>query len=172
MNGLLVDDDAVYARVLQRSLERRGVQLRIALDAASALLLFLAPLLALVAARIRLTDGGGVIFAHTRVGRHGRLFPCFKFRTMVPNSAEVLAEPLRCSTYTVIPRPRSRWYSSVSTSPRRTVTLSPVSTLTPTSACVAPRVRASSRASVTRRSRSPCGTSAAEGDCAVMNVGS
>ena len=64
------------------------------LVAASVLLLFLAPLLALVAAKIRLTDGGGVIFAHTRVGRHGRLFPCFKFRTMVPNSAEVLAELL------------------------------------------------------------------------------
>jgi undecaprenyl-phosphate galactose phosphotransferase len=64
------------------------------LSAASVLLLFLAPLLALVAARIRLTDGGGVIFAHTRIGRHGRLFPCFKFRTMVPNSAEVLAELL------------------------------------------------------------------------------
>ena len=64
------------------------------LVAASLLLLFLAPLLALVAAKIRLTDGGGVIFAHTRVGRHGRLFPCFKFRTMVRNSAEVLAELL------------------------------------------------------------------------------
>jgi undecaprenyl-phosphate galactose phosphotransferase len=62
--------------------------------AASALLLFLAPLLALVALRIRLVDGGGVIFAHTRVGRHGRLFPCYKFRTMVANSAEVLAELL------------------------------------------------------------------------------
>ena len=58
------------------------------------LLLFLAPLLALVALRIRLADGGGVIFAHTRVGRHGRLFPCYKFRTMVANSAEVLAELL------------------------------------------------------------------------------
>ena len=64
------------------------------LVAASLLLLFLAPLLALVAAQIRLTDGGGVIFAHTRIGRHGRLFPCFKFRTMVANSAEVLAELL------------------------------------------------------------------------------
>jgi undecaprenyl-phosphate galactose phosphotransferase len=62
--------------------------------AATGLLLFLAPLLALVALRIRLADGGGVIFAHTRVGRHGRLFPCFKFRTMVANSAEVLAELL------------------------------------------------------------------------------
>ncbi len=62
--------------------------------AASALLLFIAPLLALVAARIKLVDGGRVIFAHTRVGRHGRLFPCYKFRTMVANSAEVLAEVL------------------------------------------------------------------------------
>jgi exopolysaccharide production protein ExoY len=62
--------------------------------AASALLLFTAPLLALVAARIAMVDGGGVIFAHTRVGRHGRLFPCYKFRTMVANSAEVLAELL------------------------------------------------------------------------------
>ena len=64
------------------------------LVAASVLLLFLAPLLALVALRIRLADGGGVIFAHTRVGRHGQLFPCYKFRTMVANSAEVLAELL------------------------------------------------------------------------------
>lgn len=37
MNGLLVDDDAVYARTLQRSLERRGVQVRIAMDAQAAL---------------------------------------------------------------------------------------------------------------------------------------
>ena len=44
--------------------------------------------------KIRLADGGGVIFAHTRVGRHGQLFPCYKFRTMVANSAEVLAELL------------------------------------------------------------------------------
>ena len=64
------------------------------LVAASVLLLFLAPLLALVALRIRLADGGGVIFAHTRVGRHGQLFPCYKFRTMVANSAAVLAELL------------------------------------------------------------------------------
>lgn len=37
MNGLLVEDDQVYARVLQRSLERRGLHLRIATDVASAL---------------------------------------------------------------------------------------------------------------------------------------
>jgi undecaprenyl-phosphate galactose phosphotransferase len=64
------------------------------LAAAAALLAFTAPLLLLVALRIRLADGGAVVFAHTRVGRHGRPFRCYKFRTMVPNSAEVLAELL------------------------------------------------------------------------------
>ena len=37
MNGLLVEDDAVYAHTLQRSLERRGVQLRLAADGTAAL---------------------------------------------------------------------------------------------------------------------------------------
>jgi two-component system response regulator RegA len=37
MNGLLVDDDEVYARVLQRSLARRGWQVHVAFDSSSAL---------------------------------------------------------------------------------------------------------------------------------------
>ena len=41
----------------------------------------------------------------------------------------MLADPLRVPKYTVTPRPRSRWYSSVSTSPKRTVRLRPDSTL-------------------------------------------
>lgn len=36
-NGLLIDDDEVYARVLQRSLERRGLSLRVAHNAYDAL---------------------------------------------------------------------------------------------------------------------------------------
>jgi undecaprenyl-phosphate galactose phosphotransferase len=64
------------------------------LAAAAALLAFTAPLLLLVALRVKLADGGAVVFAHTRVGRHGRPFRCYKFRTMVPNSAAVLAELL------------------------------------------------------------------------------
>ena len=58
----------------------------------------------------------------------------------------VLAEPLRWPAYTVTPRLRSRWYSRVSTSPRRTVTDSPVDTPTPASAAVAPLARASASA--------------------------
>lgn len=37
MNGLLIDDDELYARTLQRSLARRGIDTRIALNASQAL---------------------------------------------------------------------------------------------------------------------------------------
>jgi len=37
-------------------------------------------------------SGGGVFFRHTRIGRGGRRFECYKFRTMVPNAEKVLQE--------------------------------------------------------------------------------
>ena len=53
----------------------------------------LLPLLALVAAAIRLTSRGPVFFRQTRVGLHGRQFNMLKFRSMVTN-AESLKEQL------------------------------------------------------------------------------
>ena len=57
-------------------------------------ILFLAPLLVMVAILIYLSSGRPIFFAHRRVGRGGREFHCLKFRTMVNNSETVLAEHL------------------------------------------------------------------------------
>ncbi|HSX61470.1 MAG TPA: response regulator [Tahibacter sp.] len=59
MNGLLVDDDVVYARILQRSLQRRGMDVRIAHAAAEALALVAAdaPDFALVDLKIGTSSG-------------------------------------------------------------------------------------------------------------------
>lgn len=46
-----------------------------------------------IALRIR-RDGGPAIFAHKRVGQSGRVFPCFKFRTMQTDAEERLRELL------------------------------------------------------------------------------
>ena len=53
-------------------------------------LIGLSPLFAFVAAAIKLTDGGPVLFWQTRVGRWGRQFPFPKFRSMVPNAEQLL----------------------------------------------------------------------------------
>src|SRR5205085_2656392 len=60
--------------------------------------------------------------------------------------SEVLALPRRLPKYTVMPRPLSRLYSTVSTSPRRTVTDWPTAADTSTSAWLAPLARAKSSA--------------------------
>ncbi len=57
-------------------------------------LLCLSPLFAAVAAAIKLTDRGPVLFWQTRVGQWGREFPFPKFRSMVVN-AEKLKDQLQ-----------------------------------------------------------------------------
>jgi exopolysaccharide biosynthesis polyprenyl glycosylphosphotransferase len=51
--------------------------------AAALVLIGLAPLLAVVGLMIRLSDGGPALFTQVRVGKDGRVFRIFKFRTMV-----------------------------------------------------------------------------------------
>jgi exopolysaccharide biosynthesis polyprenyl glycosylphosphotransferase len=62
--------------------------------ATSGALLVVAPLLAIIAVLIKLDSRGPVFYAAQRAGRKGRLFRCFKFRTMVSN-AEDLKNALR-----------------------------------------------------------------------------
>nr|WP_316045110.1 sugar transferase [Bosea sp. BH3] len=64
------------------------------LDLALALVLAfaLAPLMLLLAALVRGSDGGPALFRQDRIGRGGRLFRCWKFRTMACNAEQALAD--------------------------------------------------------------------------------
>ena len=46
------------------------------------LIVLLLPVMLLIAISIRITGSGPVIFAHRRVGKDGKVFKCFKYRTM------------------------------------------------------------------------------------------
>lgn len=59
------------------------------------LLALFSPLMAVVAWLIWRKDGRPIFFGHYRVGRDGQMFKCWKFRSMVINSAEMLAELLK-----------------------------------------------------------------------------
>jgi lipopolysaccharide/colanic/teichoic acid biosynthesis glycosyltransferase len=52
------------------------------------LVVVLAPLLLVIAAAVKLTSRGPVLFRQTRVGRHGGEFAMLKFRTMVLDAEE------------------------------------------------------------------------------------
>ncbi|MBM4284063.1 MAG: sugar transferase [Deltaproteobacteria bacterium] len=58
------------------------------LDVAASLtgIALLSPLLLVVAALVKFQDGGPAFYRGVRVGRGGRLFRIYKFRTMVPNA--------------------------------------------------------------------------------------
>ena len=62
---------------------KRGVDVLLA----AILLVVLAPLMALVALAVALDSRGGVIYRQTRVGKDGKRFELFKFRTMVSGAA-------------------------------------------------------------------------------------
>ena len=63
-------------------------------DAVGAFLLLMAfaPVFAFASARVKLYDRGPVFFRQTRVGRDGKTFHCWKFRTMVTNAEELLED--------------------------------------------------------------------------------
>lgn len=95
---------AAEARAAHRITDRRLIRkinaansvVKRAFDIAIAVLalVFLAPFLAPVALAIKLADGGPILYRHTRVGRQGARFECFKFRTMSVDSEERLARIL------------------------------------------------------------------------------
>ncbi|MEZ5413306.1 MAG: sugar transferase [Opitutaceae bacterium] len=58
-------------------------------------LLALTPVFAVTALLIKLEDRGPIFFQQTRVGRNGRLFGMWKFRSMVPNADQLKDQLLK-----------------------------------------------------------------------------
>lgn len=57
-------------------------------------LIFVLPLMLLTAAAVLMQDGGPVFFRQQRIGRGGEAFGCLKFRTMVADAEQRLADLL------------------------------------------------------------------------------
>ena len=55
-------------------------------------ILFLIPLFLVVALCIKLDDGGPILHFREIIGMHGRHFYALKFRSMIPNADEYLAQ--------------------------------------------------------------------------------
>lgn len=85
-----------WLRWLWRWIQAGGTQGKRLFDIAAslALLLLTGPLFLLIALLIRLEDGGPVIFAQVRIGRWGREFKMYKFRSMILNAEARLPELL------------------------------------------------------------------------------
>ena len=76
-----------------------------------------APLIVVLAAIVAM-DGGNPIYAHERVGQHGRLFACLKLRTMRRNSDDLLLAHLKAN-----PAAAAEWaaYHKLADDPRVTL---------------------------------------------------
>jgi exopolysaccharide biosynthesis polyprenyl glycosylphosphotransferase len=60
--------------------------------AAALALVLLSPLMIAIAVAVKLSDSGPALFTQTRVGKDGRVFKIYKFRTMVVDAEKRLAE--------------------------------------------------------------------------------
>ena len=94
------DSDSPAALSGVTKLLKRAIDLSLTLIGGALLL----PFLLLIAALIKLSSPGPVIFRQRRVGYGGREFVCWKFRTMVCNGDEVLAAHLERD-----PEARAEW---------------------------------------------------------------
>jgi lipopolysaccharide/colanic/teichoic acid biosynthesis glycosyltransferase len=79
-----------FSRAVPKAM-KRGADVALAI-----LLLVLSFPLLFAIALVVMMDGGPALFRHQRVGCGGQLFPCLKFRTMLPDAESCLVEFLEC----------------------------------------------------------------------------
>jgi lipopolysaccharide/colanic/teichoic acid biosynthesis glycosyltransferase len=107
--------DAAHVSLRGYLIAKRVLDLAIAIP----LLVLLSPLLTLVGLMIKVWDRGSVFFTQTRVGKDGKEFTCYKFRSMVPH-AERLKDELQAQNHHGDPRtfkiprdPRITWIGRI-----------------------------------------------------------
>ena len=71
---------------------------------ATTALVLATPVMIIIVLLIKITTGGSAVFSHSRVGLGGKPFNCYKFRSMVSNSEEVLKAYLDAN-----PQARQEW---------------------------------------------------------------
>ena len=99
-HALVEDFDGLVVRsVIHDSHRDLELALKRILDivGAAAGLILLSPVLLAAALAIRVRDGSPVLFRQVRIGRHGRPFTIYKFRTMVRDAEERFAEVANAS---------------------------------------------------------------------------
>lgn len=97
LSGIMLRQNLLDPR---RMLLKRGIDLLFTFTVG----LFLFPVLLILAIAVRLDSSGPAMFAHTRLGRNGRHFKVYKFRTMAVNGDAILAEHLAAT-----PEARTEW---------------------------------------------------------------
>lgn len=58
-------------------------------------IIILSPVYLYIAYKIKKEDGGKIIYSYDCVGKNGKNFKCYKFRSMIENSQEVLTDYLK-----------------------------------------------------------------------------
>src|SRR5262249_29947739 len=91
----LLARELLLVRIRNKLASRGSRIVKSAMDyvGSAVLLVLLAPLMAAIALMV-LRTGRPLLYAHERIGRDGKVFGCFKFRTMVPDASEKLSELL------------------------------------------------------------------------------
>ncbi|WP_042859229.1 undecaprenyl-phosphate galactose phosphotransferase WbaP [Dickeya sp. NCPPB 3274] len=103
--SFIFSHEMMIFRVHQNQVEWSSRVLKRVFDTIGSLtiIILLSPLLMYISYKVR-QDGGRALYGHERIGQGGKSFKCLKFRSMVTNSKEVLAELLASD-----PEARSEW---------------------------------------------------------------
>ena len=97
MNATFASQPHVLAGETKADLGYRTRQRLFDLVLTVPLLILLSPILCMLALAVWINDGGPAFYGQMRIGRHGRSFRCWKFRSMVTDSDAVLAKVLALS---------------------------------------------------------------------------